>query len=848
MYKVYCDGYTLHDPSLNDVCFQLLSPVVTQEENKAGSFTFTLPSMHTNANAIRRLASVIEAYDDSELIFRGRPLNDQEDWNRSRTVVCESDLAMLNDSVLRPYTFTGTVEAYFRQLIAWHNAQVPAAKQFTVGAVTVVSNENLQNTITRESTAYPKTWKELEDKVLNIFQGYLFVTWTGSTNRIDYLADSPYHCTQSIELTKNLLDISRVNKGEDIITGLIPLGAKDETTGERLTIKSVNGGLDYITNTSAVNAYGLILGTEIFDTITSAPELLLRGQDRLTERSAGLTTITLTAADLHLIDAEISSFDFLSYVTVNDPAHDITGEMLVTKKTTNLEDPAQGKMTIGRESSGISQYYAGTASEIAQLPEVYMTKSEVTAIQTTIQSEIDQQEDKISLVVSEQSGSYVIRAAEIVESINETGSSIKISADHIALTGDVVVSLINGGSTTINGSKITTGTINGDRIIAGTMNANTIGAGKITVKDANDEIVFEADIDTKAVQIAGFNVRSDKLTATRTGTQTSPDYDVVVGSQYTQTINIAPNQINTTYDYWRYSGTTHTPYNAFYQWWLAPHRLRFRGDFRNNPDDPSRYESFIDPWGLTLDRFTSTDPETEVSGLYLSPVRAEFTKYSDGTYARYGADHLNMVNGNGVNKVGIHTDSIAVYDDSVNRYSSMQPRAFTLFTSSGSDYAAQIYDNVLRLNDSAATKYSRLGPTSLSFFENGSQVRAITKNIGERTRTAGTKSITTGTTTELTHFTVGAGAYLMIVQAKFAQNTSGRRFLCVSSSSASSTPVSSFNELAATAAPVSGATTSVLVTAYVTPTSQDYTYYINAYQNSGSSLSVDWTYVLLRIL
>lgn len=522
MYKVFCDGHTLHDPSLNDVHFQLISPVVTQEVNKAGSFTFTIPAAHANANALRRLSSVLEVYDDSKLIFRGRILNDTRDWDDSRKVVCESDIAVLNDTTQRPYTFTGTVAAYISQLIGTHNAMAPADKQFTVGTV------NVSGSVSIEQTGYSSTWHELEEKILNQFSGYLFVTWTGSANRIDFLADSPYHCEQKISFGENLLDITRESKGENIITALIPLGAKAESTGEPLTIKSVNGGIDYITNASAVEAYGLIFGTETWDTVTNAAELLVRGQARLAELSQGVTTITLTAADLHLLDNEISSFDFLSYVTVEDLAHGVNGTMLVTKKTTNLTDPAQGKLTIGRESSGISKYYAETSDQIQTIRQTYATQEQVDTVNTTLQSEIQPQADKIALVVSESAGSYVIKSAEIVAAINESGSTVKISADHIALTGSVIVSLINGGSTTINGDKITTGTLNGDRIITGTLSADKITTG--TIQDAQGNNSWN-------LNTGYFKMKNGELNITIKKTYNHEDYDATDVSTVQNYIN-----------------------------------------------------------------------------------------------------------------------------------------------------------------------------------------------------------------------------------------------------------------------------------------------------------------------
>lgn len=678
MYKVYCDGYTLHDPSINDKTYQLLSPEVTQEANKAGNFTFTIPAVHANANAIHRLMSTIEVYDDSKLIFRGRPLNDSEDWDKSRTIVCESDLAKLNDSILRPYTFTGTVEAYLQQLVTWHNAQVPAAKQFTVGTVTVVSNENTQHTITRENSTYPKTWNELEDKLLSKFEGYLFITWTGTTNRIDYLADSPYHCTQAITFRHNLLDFGRERKGEDIITRLIPLGAKDEQTGLRLTVKSVNDDKDYITDTTAAESYGIINDKAVFDEVTSAAELLLRGQEYLAENTSGTTSVTLTAADLHLMDSSISSFDFLSYVTVNDPAHDISGEMLVTKKTTNLVDPSQGKMTIGKQSTGISQYYAGTAAEVSQIPEIYATKSEVTTIQTTIQSELIQQDTKIGMVVAESSGSYVIRSAQIVAAINqENGSTVYIDADHIRVTGQMVVSAINGGSTTIDGSKITTGSMNASAIGAGTidasviavtnLNASNITTGRLLVKDSNNYVLFDADILTKTVSIAGFAVKNNSLEYNNI-TQSVVGYDDI------ERVHLGTDKVQIfTRDYETSDGTTYA--------WATSATMSydenplegacFITEYDNSNDPTTSYRFYnkglFDSNELTLQKYNKRNNGTlqQEAQLVTGDNFWLNLRYGSGGYGRYEPQAWSINSSNASKSVDADLDGVYVYNDSV---------------------------------------------------------------------------------------------------------------------------------------------------------------------------------------
>ena len=82
---------------------------------------------------------------------------------------------------------------------------------------------------------------------------------------------------------------------------------------------------------------------------------------------------------------------------------------------------------------------------------------------TTLRSDIQQTNSKIAAVVSavdDSSGN--VTAASIVAAINGASSSVKISADHITLTGVVTVQDLNtAGSVVIDAGNISAGTING---------------------------------------------------------------------------------------------------------------------------------------------------------------------------------------------------------------------------------------------------------------------------------------------------------------------------------------------------------------------------------------------------
>jgi len=105
MYTISCDGNLLYSPLLSDGGYTVLSPKLTLELNKAGSLTFTLPPTNPMYDSISKLTSVITVDQDGETIWRGRELNYTRDFYNRKAEYCEGELAMLNDSIIRPYSF-----------------------------------------------------------------------------------------------------------------------------------------------------------------------------------------------------------------------------------------------------------------------------------------------------------------------------------------------------------------------------------------------------------------------------------------------------------------------------------------------------------------------------------------------------------------------------------------------------------------------------------------------------------------------------------------------------------------------------------------------------------------------
>lgn len=365
MYTVYNDGTIIHNPLSDDPTRLVYNATVTQQANMADSFEFTIYPSNPEAANIHKLSSTVEVYQDGALLFRGRPIQSKEGWNGQHTITCEGGLAFLNDTILRPYDYTGTVTGYLEALIAQHNAEVPADKQFTVRTVTVTDPNN---TIVRSNTDYTGTMKEIQEKLVNSLGGYLIPEYSGGTWYLDYLATPSGTTSQKITLAKNLLDFIREQTAENIATALIPLGAVDESTGKRITIKSVNSGLDYIVDQTAANQYGLIFATETWDDVTVPANLLRKAQARLTDYTRMIPTIQLTAVDLSVTDQSIEPIRLLDTVTVEDDQHAASGRYLVQERTYNLSDPAADKVTFGGAAPTMSGATQKTAATLEEMP------------------------------------------------------------------------------------------------------------------------------------------------------------------------------------------------------------------------------------------------------------------------------------------------------------------------------------------------------------------------------------------------------------------------------------------------------------------------------------------------
>ena len=354
MYKVMCDGKTLHNEELQQL--KISGGKLTLEIGKSGLFEFVICPDHPYYEYVKPVASIIEVYRNEAVIFRGRALNIKYGFYNEKQVSCEGELAFLIDSIVAPHAYYGSFSEYLEYIIAIHNGQVEAAKQFELGRFTVGEFTPYEVV---EDYAFETSLDVINKRMVEHSGGYLQVRHEYGNMYLDLLnydMDISNVSEQTITLGKNLVDIKRDVEGSEVFSGIVPLGAKIGETENRLDISNVNGGSYAITNADAVAVYGKIFKVVIFENITNASTLLSEARKYLAESYAAVNTIEITAADLSGINPNLDSFKIGQWVKVESEQHFNSGQetFLIRKMTINISDPAATKIEIGRSKQGLT--------------------------------------------------------------------------------------------------------------------------------------------------------------------------------------------------------------------------------------------------------------------------------------------------------------------------------------------------------------------------------------------------------------------------------------------------------------------------------------------------------------
>lgn len=387
--KAYVDGkeYTIHDARVKALTVGG-NPYFEVGDNVNGSATFKVFPTHPYYDKVKKLTTDIVIYRDDEPEFYGRVLYDDEDFSGTKKVFVEGELAFLCDSIQRPKVYHNiSVKAYVQDLIDIHNAQVEERKQFVVGRVTVKdSNDSLYR-----YSNYEDTRTAFKDKLTSRLGGHLVIRHEDGLRILDYLSDEDYYTrnTQGIRFGKNLLDFSKNMDASDLVTCVIPLGAKldeedqdpalEAISEQRITIASVNGGVDYVTDDNAVKEYGKIYKTVTWDDVTLPENLKKKGEEYLKSAQFEKMVLEVKAIDLNLTDDSFQQFEVGNKIQCVSTPNGLDKEFPLTKKKVYITSFKNNTVTLGDETS-VKSYTSSNRQNTAEIEETIKSlpsKSEI---------------------------------------------------------------------------------------------------------------------------------------------------------------------------------------------------------------------------------------------------------------------------------------------------------------------------------------------------------------------------------------------------------------------------------------------------------------------------------------
>ncbi|MDG6888206.1 hypothetical protein Cp4436_00220 [Clostridium perfringens] len=391
---------------------RLPSGTIKQGINTIDSFTFEIYQNNIGYSKINTLTTLVEITNKitGEKDFRGRVLLPTPKMDSSgklyTNVICESELGYLNDSTTRYGEYHDiSVSDFLKVMLDNHNSMVTADKKFELGKVEVVGN-------LYRFLGYEKTFAAIKDKLLDRLGGELRVRWEDGKRYLDYLIKIGEKSETEIRLSKNLKTIEQERDPTSIIPRLVPLGAKLEDSDERVTIKSVNNGKDFIDDLEAIKQFGISQDCVIWDDVNVPSILLSKGIEKQKEVNRIKKKHKIEALDLSIIGLDFNSFKVGNEHTVVNPIMNINEYIRIIEKTTQIHNPQSSSMMIGDKFEDMKQYN--------------LNNNKTAKVLETVRGQINTTIDVVGNVSTELNNTVEVvnNTVEVLASTNQTVSAL----------------------------------------------------------------------------------------------------------------------------------------------------------------------------------------------------------------------------------------------------------------------------------------------------------------------------------------------------------------------------------------------------------------------------------------
>lgn len=434
---------------------------ISQEVGAINSFSFDIFPMNEGFDLIQSRKTLIKCVNSitGRVEFAGRVLLSQEKMDSnglvSKSVTCESYLGYLCDSV-QPYAAeeTMTLNEFVDLVLANHNERVEESKWIFRGSVDVdvAGTGNVY-----KGLQYQTSFETLKSKLVDVYGGELEVVETNGVLYLNYLQQIGTTRATEITLGRNMQQAEREISPLNIITRVIPLGAKlkttvtdadgntsEQETEERLTLVGYtpSGGskmtVSWVDDEEKIEALGVVCGILDCSDITEQSNLYARAMEYLTKENRLVLSHSLTALDLKEIGCDIDSLNCGDSYPVKNSLIGLDEILRVTKKTIDINAPYKSSLTIGEKKATLSSIQKTETEKInIQLQQMAGIVQQLGNAQASVSSQVvtlsTNLTQTINAIISEALATYVTTEnlekvkQDISTAITQTAEDITIS-------------------------------------------------------------------------------------------------------------------------------------------------------------------------------------------------------------------------------------------------------------------------------------------------------------------------------------------------------------------------------------------------------------------------------------
>lgn len=353
-------GTVLHDPYTDGL---KIEGTIAKEINKVDNFTFQMYDQGV-AEQIMPIKDYIRVYNTKtqEYDFEGRIFNISKGTDQKGApyfeFVCEGLLGFFHDVGIGNGRAKKTLKEHLLYFLDVYNRlvgvdEVSAVKTIQPGNLTY---SQINRQLTFEWFPEDSTFEIVINRLIGDNGGELQLRRVGENLYLDWLDNIGHISATPIHTGHNLLKDEKSSDFSDYGTVYVPLGAKTGDSLNRLTIRDVNNGSDYLLDEGRPT-FGRLMKWLVYDDVDDPAELKALAQEDLDNQKFSKDQYTVSALDLSLNGLDIEGFKLGNGYVLTDDILKIKNEILrVVKINIDINEPQLSNVTIGDKYTDLSEF------------------------------------------------------------------------------------------------------------------------------------------------------------------------------------------------------------------------------------------------------------------------------------------------------------------------------------------------------------------------------------------------------------------------------------------------------------------------------------------------------------